>query len=242
MRHTRPMRAGVIAILAALGLVALPTLAGAASQLTATGVRVTNYPVKVRVVVDFNGTVSADEVEAGLVTRTMAVARVDHPGVITTTGGGSGSGVSVAVQPATQGLSIAMSYAPHKFKYVSYKVLTGNRLAIDLWKSAPPPPGHAFIYRKHCLTIKTWEEDGNGLISVQGTVNDVFENTFRVVLRNAYGKVLGRRIVVQQSPWSTRVKYTSARRQTGTLEVAALSPKDGSLACLYEVRAFFSAS
>ena len=229
----------------ALGLLTVPALAGAASQLTATNVRIGDHPTYVRVVVDFNGTVRANEVEAGIVTRAMADARIDHPGATTSTSGGSGNGVSAALQPATQGLNIAMTYAPHRFKYVSYAVVTSNRLAIDLWKSAPPPPGGAFGYSPGgpgCLSIKNWSIDKGGLISVSGTVRDVFENTFRVVVRGAHGKVLGRRIVTQGSPWSTRVKYTAARRVTGTLEVAALSPKDGSLACLYEVRGSFPAS
>jgi len=205
-------------------------------------VRTGDHPTYVRVVVDFNGTLRDNEVEAGIVSRSMADARVDHPGAATSTSGGSGNGVNVAVQPATQGLNIAMNYAPHRFKYVSYAVVTSNRLAIDLWKSAPPPPGRAFVHGQHCLSITTWAVDKGGLLSVSGTVHDVFENTFRVVVRDGHGKVLGRRIVTQDSPWRTRVKYTAARRITGTLEVAALSPKDGSLACLYEVRGDFPAS
>ena len=236
------MRVRRIAVLTALGLLTVPALAGAASQLTATNVRIGDHPAYVRVVVDFNGTVSANEVEAGFVTRTMAAARLNHPGVVTSTRGGRGSGVIAALQPATQGLNIALNYAPRRFKYLSYAVVGGNRLAMDLWKSSPPPAGRAFSYGRRCLSIKNWSVVKGGLISASGTERGVFENTFRVVVRGANGKVLGRRLVVQGSPWSTRVKYTAAHRQIGTLEAAAFSPKDGSLACLYEVRASLPAS
>ena len=105
----------------------------------ATGVRIGDHPAYVRVVVDFNGKASAlAKSRLGRFAPRTASVRVTHPGVTTQTSGGTGHGVRVALQPGTQMLHVTMSFARHRFKYLSYAVVTGNRLAIDLWKSAPP--------------------------------------------------------------------------------------------------------
>jgi len=117
-----------VAVLAAVGVVAL----------TATGVRIGDHPAYVRVVVDFNGKVPVRQVEFDQLTRTIAVLHVAHPGITTQTAGRTADGVRVALQSGTQALHITATFARHRFKYLSYAVVTGNRLAIDLWKSAPP--------------------------------------------------------------------------------------------------------
>ena len=234
------MRMRGIAVMTAVGLLTLPALAVAASHLTATGVRIGNHATFVRVVVDFNGKVPLRQVEFDGIGKRMAAVHVMHPGIRTQTTGRTAEGVRVSLQPGTQALHVAMNFARNRFKYVSYAVVTGTRLAIDLWKSAPPPRGRAFGYRD-CLTIRS-RHVSKGSVSASGTERGVFENTFQVVVRGANGKVLGRRTVVHGSSWSTKVKYTALHQQTGTLEAVAFSPKDGALACLYEARVTLPAS
>jgi hypothetical protein len=220
-----------VAVVAVVGVVAL----------TATGVRIGNHPVFVRVVVDFNGRVPARQVELDRLTGTRAVLRVTHPGIKSQVAGHTGEGVRVALQAGTQALNIAATFARHRFKYVSYTVVTGTRLAIDLWKSAPPPPGGGAWGYRDCLRISHWRVN-KGSVSASGMESGVFENTFQVVVRGANGTVLGRKTVVHGSAWSAKVNYMAARRQAGTLEAVALSPKDGALACLYEARVTLPAS
>lgn len=219
-----------IAVLAVVGVVAL----------TATGVRFGNHPAYVRVVIDFKGKVPANQVVFDRLWTKTAALHVEHPGITTWTSGRTGEGVRVALQPATQGLQIGMSFAAHRFKYISYAVVGRNRLAIDLWKSAPPPAGGAFGY-SDCLRI-TSSHVSKGSISVSGRESGVFEHMFQVVVRGANGRVFGRRLVADSGAWNTTVHYTAAHRQAGTLEAVAFSAKDGSLECLYEKRVTLPAS
>ncbi|HUZ15852.1 MAG TPA: Gmad2 immunoglobulin-like domain-containing protein [Gaiellaceae bacterium] len=219
-----------VAVLAAVGVVAL----------TATGVRIGDHPAYVRVVVDFNGKVPASQVEFDRLTGTTATVHVAHPGIKTHTGGRAGEGVRVALQPGTQALHIAMSFASRRFKYLSYAVVTGNHLAVDLWKSAPPSKA-AEVKSGGCLSLQSWHVT-KGSVLVHGTEHGVFENTFRVVVRGANGTVRGRRTVVHGGSWSTRVRYTASHRRAGTLEAVAFSQKDGSLACLAQMRVTLPAS
>ena len=220
-----------IAIMAALGLLTLPTLASAASPLTATSVRFGNHRGYVRLVVDFNGTVSASEVVAGNVKKTTATVRLNHPGVTTETSGGSGYGLKAALQSATQGLNIGLSFAPHRFKYVYYAAAADDLLAIDLWKSAPPAGA---IQTCTGLTLRHINPTP-GLVTAGGTEHGVFEHQFQVVLRGANGLVLGRKTGVHgPGAWTAHVHYTAAHRQTGTIEAVAFSPKDGAIDCIAE--------
>jgi hypothetical protein len=63
-----------------------------------------------------------------------------------------------------------------------------------------------------------------------------------MVVRGAHGKVLGRHTVAQHGSWSAQVGYHASRRQPGTLEAVAFSPKDGALACIAQVRVTLPAS
>jgi Immunoglobulin-like domain of bacterial spore germination len=228
-----------IALLAAVGLVALPALAGATSQLTATNVRIGDHPAFIRVVVDFNGNVSSREVEADSFATTMATVHVLHPGVTTQVATRRGDGLRVALQPGTQMLHIAANFRAHRFKYVSYAVVTGNRLAVDLWKSAPPSKA-AEIRKSGCLSLRSWHT-AKGAVSVSGKERGVFENMFGVVVRGEHGQVLGRKTLHGRS-WSTTVRYHATHRQAGTLEAVDLSAKDGALTCIAQVRVTLPAS
>ena len=226
------MLAARLAVLAVAGVVAL----------TATGVRIGDHAGYVRVVVDFNGNVPMSQVWFDNLTGTMATLHIAHPGIKTQTTGNSGEGVHVALQPGTQALHIAASFAKHRFKYVEYSVPRENRLAIDLWKSAPPPPsGGPVSGRNGCLTLGSWHVS-RGTVKAKGSAGDLFEHTFQVVIRGANGTVLGRRTVQANGNWSQSVPYHATRQQAGTLEAVALSAKDGSLACLAQVRVTIPAS
>jgi hypothetical protein len=233
------MRIRGITVVAAVGLLALPALAGAASHLTATNVRIGNHPAYVRVVVDFDRKIPAREVEADTFTKRMATVRLNHPGVTTNTNGRTGDGVHVALQPGTQMLHISMTFAAYRLKYLSYAVVTGDRLAIDLWKSAPPSSP-----TQTCdgLSLSSWHVS-KGSVSVHGTEHGIFENQFQVVVRGANGKVLGRRTGVHgPGTWGTTVHYMAAHWQHGTLEAVAFSAKDGAVECLAQRRVTLRAS
>lgn len=226
------MRVRGITVVAVVGLLALPALAGAASHLTATGVRIDDHPEYVQVVVHFNKKVPSREVEAGRFGATAATVRLAHPGVTTQVSGGTGAGVRAALQPGTQMLLISMSFAPHRLKYLSYAVVTTRSLAIDLWKSAPPASP-----TQTCegLSIGSWHVS-KGSVSVHGTEYHVFENQFQVAVRGTNGEVLGGKTAHGPGSWSTTVPYTAAHRQIGTLEAVAFSAKDGAVECLVQRR------
>jgi hypothetical protein len=228
-----------IAVMTAMGLLTLPALAGAASQLTATNVRIGDHPAYVRVVVDFSGRVREREVEARRFAPRTAAVRLTHSGVTTQTNGGRGHGVRVALQPGTQMLHITTNFARYRFKYLSYAVVTGNRLAIDLWKSAPPTNATQTCPARLTLRIVLV---GAGVIAVTGTEHGIFENQFQVLVRGAHGKVVGRKHVFGPGSWSANVHYKAARRQAGTLEAVAFSAKDGALECLAQTRVTLPAS
>jgi hypothetical protein len=228
-----------IAVMAALGLLTLPALAGAASSPAATDVRFGDHPTGfIRVVVDFTGTISAREVEAGSLWAKTANVSLTHPGVTTHTSGATGYGVGVAIQPGTQKLHIALSFAAHRFKYLSYAVVTGNRLSIDLWKSAPPP-----LNTHTCpgLTLQS-PQVTPGVVGASGTEHGVFENQFQVVVRGAHGTVLARKHVGGPGAWNATLNYHASHRQVGTVEVVAFSPKDGALSCIAQKRVTLPAS
>lgn len=224
-----------MAALAVVGLVAL----------TAIGVRFGDHPAFVRVVVDFNGAVPFNQVEFDHIWTKTAALRIEHPGIATSISGGSGEGVSVALQPATQALNIAMSFAPHRFKYISYAVVTGNRLAIDLWKSAPPGANAEIRAASDgCLALRSWHV-APGTITVKGAEHDLFEHSLVVLVRGKNGRVLGKTphgVTAAAGKWHTSVNYTATRRQPGTLEAVAFSAKDGALVCIAQMRVTLPAS
>ncbi len=228
-----------VAMLSVVGVLALTALAGAASRLAATNVRIGGHPAFARVVIDFNGTLPQREVQFDELKGNMAVLHVAHRGITTRTDGRTSDQIHVALQAATQALQITATFAPHRFKYVSYAVVTENRLAIDLWKSNPR--GSADVLDSGCLALSNWHAR-RGSVSVQGTEHGLFEHTFQVVIRGATGAVLGRRTVVHGGAWSAAVHYRASRRQAGMLEVVAFSQKDGALSCIAQTHVALPAS
>lgn len=221
--------------------------AAASAAPTATDVRVGDHPAFVRVVVDFaGGTLAAHEVETtdpqpfdGL-----ARLRVSHPGVQTSAAVREAEGLRVRVVQGSGRLRIGIRAARGRFKYVSYALLSGGRLAIDLWKSAPPSPGAGEI--RHgptgCLTLESLTV-GSATVDASGRERGLFEHGLVAVLRGRSGRVLARRpVTAANRQWSARLPYRVGQRQAGTFEAFAASARDGSLVCLVQARVTLPAS
>ena len=207
-----------LAVLAVAGVVAL----------NMTGVRVSNHPAYVRVVVDFSGRVPAHRIELDHNSPAFIAIHIAHDGVSRPSRVFSGKGVRVFLQQGAGYLDVSAAYRPYRFKYVSYAA-RGDRLLVDLWKSAPPrKPSHTCSR----LTLSSdWSSNGR-VVSVRGREHGIFENQFQVVVRGETGKVLGRNNVHGPGRWAAKVHYHVAHKQDGTVEAVALSAKDGSLECL----------
>jgi len=230
--------------LAAVALLAAALLAGppggrAGAALTAQRVRVGDHPAFVRAVVDFGG----GRLTAHAVAATdpapfdgSAAVRVAHARVRTPALRGAGFGIAVRVLERAHRAQIAVAGLPGRFKYVSYAVVGGTRLAVDLWKSAPPSPAATIrVGAGGCLTLSRVAVQ-RGSVRAAGRERALFEHQFAVVLRGRDGRVLGRRHVSATGRWSARVGYRTRLGQHGTVEAVALSPKDGALACIVQAR------
>ncbi|MGZ6563853.1 MAG: Gmad2 immunoglobulin-like domain-containing protein [Solirubrobacteraceae bacterium] len=233
-----PARRFTVAWLVTAFAVLLP--AGVAGACTAVGVRFGDHPAYVRAVVGFSGgSITTRSVEAIdphpfdgsaalRVTRTRIGTRVEAARRL---------GVTVRISARTGALQITLVAAPHRFKYLSYTVIGGNRLAIDLWKSAPPSKA-AEIHRgpAGCLTL---DESSViiGRVSGSGRARGIFENQFPLVLRGSDGAVIAQRTMhVSGGWWSGQLTYHASRAQTGTLEAVETSAKDGALICIVQIR------
>jgi hypothetical protein len=117
-----------------------------AAPLTATGIRIGNHPGFVRVVVDFSGgrVFGGEEVRASD-PNPFPDGKVRLPlfrrGVRTTAAPVPEHGMSARVAQGSGRIVIRLDGAPRRFKYVGYFELhSPERLAIDLYRSAPPTP------------------------------------------------------------------------------------------------------
>ena len=237
--------------LLALGLPALAlaaAVADGASQaapLTATAIRIAERPGSVRVVVDFDG----GRVNPGEVVATdpnpLRDGRVrlplSHRRVRTIAAPVQAEGVAASIVQRSDRIVIRLDAAPRRFKYAGYRALRApDRLAIDLYESAPPAPA-AEIRRAPggCLSLRRFDA-GTQRVSAAGRARQLFENSLVVRLRRAGGRVHAERAATAaRGRWSTRFRYPRTRRRTGTLEAVALSAKDGTLDCLTQVRVRF---
>jgi hypothetical protein len=226
----------------ALVVLAVPAVAGGG---TVVAVRIADHPGYVRVVLD----VTAGTISSGQVTATdpspvdgSAALVVVRSGIATAVPHASGDGIAVTLNGGAGRARVTLHSAKGRFKYLSYAVVGGNRLAIDLWKSAPP--SNAAEIRSGtggCLTL-TSAKVVPYLASASGTDRNLFENQFNVVLRGANGAVLASRHMAATGAWSAQLSYLADRRQAGTLEADALSAKDGALVCLVQLRVTVQAS
>jgi hypothetical protein len=226
--------------LAALVVLVLLAAPASAAALTATNARIAPHPGFVRVVVDFTGgTSQVNEADATDPIPSDGTARVEvrRAGISTLAIDRSAAGVRVRVSQATNRLIIRLVSARRAFKYLRVSGLHGpERLVLDLY-SARPPSRAAEIRtgRNGCLTLTRVSADGRGF-SVRGVERHLFEASFVLRVRDAAGRSVGRRVMTARGAWSARVSYRVRGAQTGTLEAVATSAKDGSLACLVQVR------
>ncbi len=237
-------RSLVVAGIAATAIALLAAAASvgdarAGSGLTAGDIRFKNRPEAVRIVLRTTGA-PLQEAQVFLTSRVrklvrgIARIRIEVPGATALIATASGSGVTVGLNPKAQALIFRATSSPRRFKYVSYRVRQNpQRLAVDLWKSAPPSPGATARFgRGGCLTIDI-DSSQSGRLEVSGSVGQLFEATFVVRIRRADGRVIKRRIVTMQpGAWQESIGYRVSSAQGGTVEAVAESAKDGSLDCL----------
>lgn len=237
------LSAGVaVSVFGAVGSVG--TARAVSTTVTATAVRIGDHPAYVRAVIDFTGsTVGANPEVFATDTQPLdggaSLQYVIAPGVRTTARPQTRFGLTASVVKNARGLRIDLRAVRLRFKYLSYAWVPGRRLAIDLWKSAPPSRA-AEIHRGQggCLTLDSVSlPRADGVVEAAGRERGVFEHQFRVVVRAADGGVLVQRTVHARSGrWKAELLASSQRLQAGTLEAVALSPADGALVCLVQQR------
>lgn len=228
------MRTHVVA-LAVAGALISPAVASAANP-AATAIRVGNHPGFVRVVLDRSPTPAPAEYAIDS-TINDGRAIVDVPNTrIGALRAVSASGVTVTPIQRGSTLRLRLTAAPGTFKYYGDFRLSG-RLVMDLWKTRPVYPA-ATRRDAGCLAIGT-VSPGTGKVNAAGRAYGIFESQFSVVIRNQYGRIVGRRapVFVNGFPggtWSTTVTYEVARRQIGTLEAVDFGGRVGEL-CLAQI-------
>ncbi|MGZ6617844.1 MAG: hypothetical protein ACXVFQ_25885, partial [Solirubrobacteraceae bacterium] len=162
-------------------------------------------------VVDFSGgTIGMRNVEATDPNPFdgSAAVRVSRAGIGVRVKSARGVGVTVRISARTGALQITLVGARHRFKYLSYAVISGSRLVVDLWKSRPPSKG-AEIRRgpAGCLTLEKSSVSA-GLVTASGRARGIFENQFPLVLRGSDGTILGRRTMhVSGGRWRGQLTY-----------------------------------
>lgn len=172
-----------------------------------------------------------------------AALRVSRAGIGTRVTTARGLGVTLRISARTGALQISLAAPLQRFKYLSYTILGGRQLAIDLWKSAPPSK-NAEIRRgpAGCLTLARSSVTA-GLVTASGRARGIFENQFPLVLRGRDGKVIAQRTMhMSGGRWSGQLTYRTNRAQPGTLEAYEASAKDGALVCIVQIRVTVPAS
>jgi len=228
-----------LAVLTAL-LLAAPSSASAA--LTASDVRVGAQPGYVRVVVDFTGgPFELNEANADDASPADGDSRVEirQPGIRVVAADVRAHGVRARLsRPAAGRARVLLTSDAGKFKYVRVTALHGpERLVIDLYRRTPPSSTAAEIRAapNRCLTLTSVSRTARRF-AVRGTELNLFEGSFLLRVRDARGRVVGQRVVTARGAWERSIGYSVSSAQPGTVEGVAQSAKDGSLACLVQVR------
>jgi hypothetical protein len=237
-----PIRTNLLRLAALAIVVFAAAPASASAALTLDDVRIGAQPAYVRVVVDLTGgTAEINEAEATDHAVRDGSARVDvsRAQIVAPAIDRSAQGVRARVNLVTSGRArILLTAARGRFKYVRLSVLHGpERIVIDLYRSAPPAKAAEIRTGvRSCLRLRSVAPAVNGF-RVRGVENMLFEGSFLVRVRDASGRVVGRRIGTARGAWDLRVAYSGVRTaQAGTVEAVAESARDGSLACLVQVR------
>lgn len=236
-------RFGVTLLTAAVLALLLAAVAGAC---VAVAVRFGDHPAYARAVIQFtDGTIGLGNVQATDPDpfNGSAALRVSRTGIGTRVSAARGLGVRLRISARTGALQISLASPRQRFKYLSYAVIGGKQLAIDLWKSAPPSK-LAEIRRgpAGCLTLVRYSVTA-GLVTASGRARGIFENQFPLVLRGADGTVIAQRTMhVSNGRWSGQLPYHTNHTQHGTLEAYEASAKDGALVCIVQIRVRVPAS
>ncbi len=222
------------------GLLALLALPAPAFALTAADARIGSHPGFVRVVVDFTGgPLEVNDADAVDPSPIDGHARVDvrGPSIRTRSIDRRAAGVRVRVQQASNRLRIRVTSRRRALKYVRVWGLHGpERLVLDFYRARPPSRAAEIrTGTRRCLRLTSVRREGRG-VRVRGVERQLFEGAFVLRVRDASGRVVGRRVMTARGAFDARVSYRVARRQAGTLEGVAASAKDGSLACLVQRR------
>jgi len=183
--------ATLTAIIAALTLVVVDATASSPG-LTATAVQITDHPAYVQTVVDFSGTALAfNQVQATDPDPSDGTARllVSVSGATTQVSVRSANHITLRVVATPSGLDIDLGSARGAFKYLSYRLTGGNALTIRLWKRTFAPAGNVTRGSGRCLTLGQVSVSP-GTVTASGTAHGLFENRFRVVLRDVFGDPL----------------------------------------------------
>jgi len=227
----------VVAVLGtALTLAAYSASAASTATLTATAVHITDHAAYVEAVVDFSGPgLTPSQVRATDPNPSNGIGGmlVSYPQVASHVSLVTAHGLSVRVVEVPYGLSVGIGALPGAFKYLSYVLAESDELVIDVWKSTFAPSGDISRGQGGCLVLSRVNA-APGTVTASGSAGRLFENQFRVVLRDAFGAVLASRSVSAIGRWRVTLNYTAPQAQGGYFEAAASSAKDGALACLVQ--------
>ena len=231
------VRASVVAAFgAALALFAYDASAASTATLTATAVHITDHSAYVEAVVDFSGpglTPSQTRATDPNPSDGTGGVLVSYPDVASRVSLVTAHGVAIRVVVVPYALSVGIGALPGAFKYLSYGLAASGRLVIDVWKSTFASSGNIFRGQGGCPTLSRVDA-ASGTVSASGSTVGLFENQFRVVVRDAFGAVLASRSVSAIGRWRVTLHYTAPQGQGGSFEAAARSAKDGALACLVQ--------
>ena len=229
-----------VIVLAGVLVTAAP--AAATVDLTAYRVRIADHPAYVRVVVDFTdgrmGRNDSEAVDADPFDGS-AVVDVSHRRVQAQAPTLTAEGVRVRVIQKTNRIRVRVTAAARRLKYLARTQLRDpERLVLDLYKSRPPSDAAQIPAAPDgCLEFRNAIPEP-GRIRVSGRARNIFENQFTLNVRGRGGRIRGTRHVLfgESGNWTRVVRYSVDRRQAGTLEAVDLSERDGTLACLAQVR------
>ena len=229
----RRLALAMLALMATMGAAATPAgappsrVAGEAAKvdLTAHRIRISDHPAFVRVVVDFfDGALGSNDSEAvdpdpfpdGRVSVDVRRRRIQAQAP-----GRRARDVRAGISQASNRIRVRVSARARRFKYLHrFQLGSPERVVLDLYKSRPPVAG-ARIRRAPdgCLELADWSV-GPRRVRAAGMARLLFENSFRLVVRNAAGAAVGDRIVTvgESARWRRRVAYDVSRAEPGTLE------------------------